>query len=108
MKLESMYETDLTELTKLLRAGGLSFAVCEDRTLDKIPKLVPTDVRYLAKSQIIITGPYGTISCIRGGPSFGDFEIFSLEGNLFENVQRFGNAADAANAIEGYLRSESK
>lgn len=59
------------------------------------------------KWQYIYTSPKGKISCVRFLNYFheGDnfWEIYSLEGGLFEDVERFRTKSEAERQIEKYL-----
>lgn len=57
--------------------------------------------------QIHVTGPRGKISVVRGGCSLGNYEIYCLEGDLFDDVDRFKSVKEAGEAIHGFLAAGS-
>ena len=54
-------------------------------------------------NHLTVTGPRGKISVIRGPASFGQFEIYSLEGNLFEDIERYPDVKSAGERIYALL-----
>lgn len=46
----------------------------------------------------------GVVSVIQGECSFGDYEIWSLEGNLFDDVEHFDDVAEAGERIIELLK----
>lgn len=50
-------------------------------------------------NQLIVSSEKGKISIIRGECSFGDYEIYSLEGKLFEDIERFADVKSAGSRI---------
>lgn len=57
----------------------------------------------MSPHQLHVTGTFGKISVIRGGASFGDFEIYSLEGDLFGGIRRYRDVEHAGKTIHKLL-----
>lgn len=57
----------------------------------------------MSPNQLHVRGPHGFISVIRGGASFGDYEIYSLEGDLFGGIRRYRDVEHAGRSIYSLL-----
>lgn len=99
---EPRYKTDLHVLAAWLRNRGLRVELDAHVLLKKHGN--SEELRELTgPHQLHIDGPAGRISVCRGGITFGDFEIYSLKGELFEDVHRFKNVKAAGEAIHELL-----
>ncbi len=104
-------DTDLHVLAAWLRNRDLEVDLHKHPlavNLRKIQKLYlnrefPGMESIMSPHQLYITGPFGKISAIRGGASFGDFEIYCLEGDLFEGIRRYRDVEHAGKTIHGLL-----
>jgi len=97
--------TDLHILAAWLRNRDLEVEL-RDHPLAEQAKLL--DVKLLATMsphQLHVYGPYGKISVIRGGASFGDYEILSLEGELFDGIRRYRKVEHAGKTIHMLLNT---
>ena len=99
-------DTDLNVLAAWLRNRKLEVDLHEHRMvadLRKLKKLCPDKefpvMESMSPCQLHVTGPFGKISVIRGGASFGDFEIYCLEGDLFEGIRRYRDVKHAGKTI---------
>lgn len=99
-------DTDLHVLAAWLRNRKLEVDLHEHHLLAdwrKLRKLCPDQkfpiLESLCPHQLYVTGALGKISIIRGGASFGDFEIYSLEGDLFEGIRRYRDVEHAGKTI---------
>lgn len=102
--------TKLEQLQKYLTAAGISAELREHAVhkelqslnpkirekLQEVPKIIPD-------YQIIATGDKGEISVIHCGASFYQFEIYCLNGDLFDGIRRYKRMTDAARTIIGLL-----
>ena len=59
----------------------------------------------IPQHQLRIKGPMGEISVIQCGCSFGLFEIYCIEGDLFEGTRRYKSLDDAGNTVLSLLTS---
>ena len=70
-------------------------------------KLPPTLVRMMreliSQHQLKISGPMGTVSAIQGGCSMGAIEIYCLEGDIFDDIRRYGSVEEAGKTILSLL-----
>ena len=85
-------ETELRVLPPMSGAGKLAvsiFATIEFGT---------TDCGF-EPHQILATGDHGKISVRRGTATGGDFEIYCLEGDLFDDIRRYRDVAHAGKTI---------
>ncbi|KKK88795.1 hypothetical protein LCGC14_2739580, partial [marine sediment metagenome] len=57
----------------------------------------------MSPHQLHVTGTFGEISVVRGGLSFGDFEIYSLDGDLFAGIRRYRDVEHAGKTIYALL-----
>jgi hypothetical protein len=57
----------------------------------------------MSPNQLHVRGPHGVISVIRGGVSMGDYEIYSLEGELFDGIRRYRKVEHAGKSIHSLL-----
>lgn len=67
------------------------------------PAHVVSSMYTTGSHQVLATSPRGQISIIRGPCSFDDYEIYSMRGDLFGDIERFETADEAAKAVRGYL-----
>ena len=103
--------TDLHVLAAWLRNRGVEVSLFEHpgmvgirRVLAALPQLAGLGFGDNASEwQIHATGPKGKLSVIRGGTSLGDYEIYALGGDLFDDIRRYDNVKDAGAAIAGVL-----
>lgn len=103
-------DTDLHILAAWLRNRDLEVDLHEHRMaaeLRKLKKLYPAQkfsgLESLSPHQLYVTESFGKISVIRGGASFGDFEIYSLEGDLFGGIRRYRDVEHAGKTIHALL-----
>jgi len=65
----------------------------------KMPKdmreKLPSLKELMSKHQLIVSGPMGKISAIQGGISFGDIEIYCIEGDIFDDIRRYSSVEAA-------------
>lgn len=81
---------DLHGLKTLLEQHGVDVKIRDHRIYQEAMEKGLVTAAFLAgPDQLIITGKHGVISCVRGAVSFGDFEIFCIEGTLFSDIERF-------------------
>ncbi len=106
-------DTDLHILAEWLRNRKLEVDLHDHpmaQNLRKLKQLCPNQkfpyMESLSPHQLHIKGPFGCISVIRGGASFGDFEVYCIEGDLFEGVRRYRNVEHAGKTIYGLLTTE--
>lgn len=103
-------DTDLHVLAAWLRNHELEVDLHEHpmtAEFRKIQELYP-DHKFrsfdlMFPHQLYVTETFGKISVIRGGASFGDFEIYCLEGDLFEGIRRYRDVEHAGKTIYGLL-----
>ena len=100
-------DTDLHVLAAWLRNRDLEVELLEHRMVKDLRRLkelcpdheFPGMSSLMSPNQLHVTGAFGRISVIRGGLSFGDFEIYSLEGDLFEGIRRYRDVEHAGKTI---------
>ncbi len=100
-------ETDLHALKAWLINRGLTVEMrdhpCYTKAIESgfvsLTNLCGTD-------QLLVSDKNGKISVIRGGCSFGNCEIFSIEGGLFEDIERYSNVKEAGERIYELLTDE--
>lgn len=102
MQLENP-NTDLHVLTAWLRNRDLDVELREHPMMKGIKHLDLKILPSLSPHQLHVCGPHGKISVIRGGASFGDYEIFSIEGELFESIRRYREVEHAGKTIHSLL-----
>jgi len=102
---------DLRALAKYMRAIGLE-AKCQDHAAyteiynagSKISdELFEMMSKIIPKQQVIATGEKGKISIIHSGMSMDLYEIYCLEGDLFEDIKRYSTMTDCARTVYGLL-----
>lgn len=102
-------DTDLHILAAWLRNRNLEVDLCEHRSavkLRKLKKLCPDQnfpESIVSPHQLHVKGAHGRISVIRGGCSFGDYEIYCLEGDLFKSIRRYRDVEHAGKTIHSLL-----
>lgn len=99
-------DTDLHVLAAWLRNRGLKVELHEHPLAKAVKKLDSEIMANLSPDQLHVTGPQGKISVIRGGASFGDYEIYSLEGDLFGGIRRYRKVEHAGKSIHSLLTTE--
>ena len=57
----------------------------------------------MPQHNVYAVGPFGKISTIQCGASFGDFEIYCIEGGLFEGIRRYKTIEDTGKTIVSLL-----
>lgn len=106
-------DTDLHVLAAWLRNRDLEVDLHEHRMVADLRKLkglhpnreFPGMRSIMSPHQLHVTGAFGKISVVRGGLSFGDFEIYSLEGDLFGGIRRYRDVEYAGKTIYELLTS---
>ena len=98
-------DTDLHVLLAWLRNRGLDVELREhpafsDPAVRALKSLI---LNSMSPHQLIVRGLFGIISVIRGSISFGDYEIYSMEGELFGGVRRYRHVEHAGKTIYGLL-----
>lgn len=100
-------DTDLHVLAAWLRNRNLEVDLHEHRLAAEMRKLHELHPQYkfhdFSPHQLHVTESFGKISVIRGGISFGDFEIYCLEGDLFEGIRRYRDIQHAGKSIHSLL-----
>ena len=66
--------------------------------LKSLPMITP-------KHQVVVSGKMGKISVIQAGAPFGQIEIYSIEGDLFEDIRRYKTVEDAGKTIVSLLET---
>lgn len=105
-------DTDLHVLAAWLRNRKLDVDLHKHHMMDeweelqkKHPKLA-AEMHFLpvmSPHQLHVRGPHGVISVIRGGVSSGDYEIYSLKGELFEGIRKYREVEHAGKTIHALL-----
>lgn len=95
--------TDLHVLAAWLRNRDLDVELREHPMTANIKHLDLKILATLSPHQLHVCGPHGKISVIRGGASFGDYEIYSLEGELFDEIRRYRKVEHAGKTIHSLL-----
>ena len=67
------------------------------------PALAKTVINLCGPDHLIVVGNLGKISVIRGEASFGHFEIYCLEGDLFGGIRRYRTVESAGKTIYSLL-----
>lgn len=98
MQLENP-NTDLHVLAAWLRNRGLDVELRQHPLAKTAEQFNLKVLSTMSPHQLHVGGPHGKISVIRGGASFGDYEIFSLEGELFEGIRRYRKVEHAGKTI---------
>ncbi len=78
--------------------------VAEVRKIQKLnPDCKLLGLESMSPHRLHVTGSFGGISVIRGGASFGNFEIYCLAGDLFEEIRRYRDVKHAGESIHSLL-----
>lgn len=95
--------TDLQKLHRYLTALGLSSEISAHPCavdLDKIPDVDFGSLKdVLPLEQIHVSGPKGEISVIKCGGSMDLFEIYCIEGELFDDICRYSTLTNCGRSI---------
>ena len=91
--------TDLHILAAWLRNRDLDVELRDHPLVKEAKGLSLKILATMSLHQLHVCGPHGKISVIRGGASFGDYEIFSLEGELFDGIRRYREVDHAGKTI---------
>jgi len=100
--IDSNKATDLYILKAWLENRKLDVELREHpamRELIELPQLSTILGSLCGPHQLIVTSEKGQISVIRGQVSFGFYEIYSLNGDLFEDIERFNDVKSAGERI---------
>lgn len=98
------YPTDLHVLKAWLVNRCIDVELKEHKLYTLSLEFSPVFARLVGTDHLIASSDQGKISVIRGMASFGDYEIYSLEGGLFEDIERYPNVKTAGERIHQLLR----
>ena len=93
------YPTDLHVLNEWLKNRSVEVELKEHPAYTGGVAVFPVMARLAGTDQLTISSEMGKISVIRGMASFGDYEIYCLEGDLFGDVERYPDVKSAGERI---------
>ncbi len=97
---------EMTKLCKYLNALGLKAEIRKhhlQEALDKAGIDLPMIADTIPTCQITTEGEWGKISIIKCGGSMGQFEIYAIEGDLFDGIRRYKTVTDCGRTVYGLL-----
>ena len=98
------YPTDLYVLKEWLANRCIEVELNEHELYTGALEFSPVMARISGTDHLIASSARGKISIIRGMVSFGNYEIYSLEGGLFEEAERYPDVKTAGERIYQLLR----
>ena len=93
------FSTDLYVLTEWLKNRSIKVKLREHPVYTEGLMFSPVLARITGTNQLLASSPKGEISVIRGMTSFGLYEMYCLDGNLFEDLERYSDVKSTGERI---------
>ncbi len=93
------FATDLHVLTEWLKNRSIEVTLRDHPAYTEGMSFSPVMARITGTNQLLASSSKGKISIIRGMTSFGLYEIYCLDGDLFEDIERYPDVKSAGERI---------